>query len=93
MITGFGGRLTHGHAVDVPALHCEIVPWDREETREVWGALKPGDRVRVKGRWGFDGVHTGKGKVADVFLAIIRHQPNMNDGWFEIHPVEELELL
>lgn len=92
-ITGFGGRLTREGSANEPSLHCEITPWDKDKFDNVWQNVEVGSRVRIKGRWGFDGVHTGKGAVADVFLAIIRHQPNTKDGWFEIHPVEELEIL
>lgn len=92
-ITGFGGRLTKEGSASKPAIHCEISPWDRKKLSSSWEILEVGMRVKVKGRWGFDGVHTGKGQVADVFLALLRHQPNINDGWFEIHPVEEIRIL
>lgn len=92
-ITGFGGRLTHEGAASEPSIHCEITPWDREKFDSIWQKVEVGSRVRVKGRWGFDGVHTGKGPVVDVLLGFLRHQPNINDGWFEIHPVEEFEII
>lgn len=90
-ITWYGGRLK-------TKLHCEVVPW-LAGPRSTAATLQPGDRVRVKGRWGFDGVHTWKGWNAwywypiEVLLAVFRHQPNVIDGWFEIHPVTEVERI
>jgi hypothetical protein len=28
-----------------------------------------------------------------VLRALVRHQPNVRDGWFEIHPVDLLNKL
>ncbi len=92
-ITGFGGRLTQDVGATEPSLHCEVVPWNSDEVKATFDSLAVGDRVRVKGEWGFDGVHVGTNMVFEVILALVRHQPNVHDGWFEIHPVTELEKL
>ncbi len=92
-ITGFGGRLTTENAADGPSLHCEIEPWAPDDVRAVYKKLKVGSRVRVWGYWGFDGVHLGRSMWIEVPMAIVRHQPNVRDGWFEIHPVTALEIL
>lgn len=85
-----GDRLTSADEAFPATLHCELAPW--VEVKGVEG-LKVGDRVRVKGRWGFDGVHTGHSEFVEVLYALVRHQPNMKDGWFEIHPIAELEII
>lgn len=84
-ITGFGGRLTMESGT-IPALHCEIPPWSRQDLKDTYDKLKVGDRVYVAGRWGFDGVHLGKSMWIEIPMALIRHMPNVNQGWFEIHP-------
>lgn len=90
-VTWYGGRLK-------TKLHCEVVPW-MPECKALAADLKVGDRVRVCGAWGFDGVHTRKRwkvwhhYVWEVLAAVFRHQPNVHDGWFEIHPVTRLERL
>lgn len=91
-ITAFGGRLTSEDG-NGPSIHCEIPPWVRDKFDGKWQQLAVGKRVRVKGAWGFDGVHTGRAEWIEIILALFRHQPNVRDGWFEIHPVEELEFL
>lgn len=88
-----------GRRRSIGKLHCEIPPWVRGRVREVYSTLKEGDRVSVSGEWGFDGVHV----IAEyppwymfpieLLMAVFRHQPNVQDGWFEIHPVENLEKL
>jgi len=91
-VTGFGGRLTTESDTDsTPAIHCEITPWMRDQFK--WQQLAVGKRVRVAGAWGFDGVHTGKSEWLEVLYALVRHMPNVNAGWFEIHPVQKLEYL
>lgn len=80
-------------------LHCELPPWIRGAVRDVYATLTPGDRVRVTGEWGFDGVHLlprhwpGWLFPLEVLAALFRHQPNFRDGWFEIHPVTAIERL
>jgi hypothetical protein len=80
-------------------LHCEIPPWIRGPVRDTHSELKPGDRVRVTGQWGFDGVHLlpeswpGWLFPLEVLAALVRHQPNFKSGWFEIHPVTGIEIL
>lgn len=91
LITAFGGRLTSADPEFPETLHCEVAPWTRDKFN--LDVIKVGARVRVAGRWGFDGVHTGHNEFVDVLLALWRHQPNVIDGWFEIHPVEKLEAL
>lgn len=93
LITGFGGRLTAEDPAVGPSLHCEIEPWSGENLEEIYACMKVGDRVRVTGHWGFDGVHLGVPMWREVIAAAIRHQPNVREGWFEIHPVETLEIL
>jgi hypothetical protein len=92
-ITGFGGRLTTENDADGPSLHCEIEPWAPAELHAIYKKLKAGDHVRVKGAWGFDGVHLGKSMWIEIPAALIRHMPQVQTGWFEIHPVAELEIL
>lgn len=99
-ITGFGGRLTTESDTDPrPSIHCEITPWTRDQfsgkdrDHADWQALVVGKRVRVKGSWGFDGVHAGINEFLEVLWALVRHQPYVKTGWFEIHPVTELEIL
>ena len=58
-ITGFGGRWTSEDPSAWPSLHCEIVPWASPDLKARFGRLRVGDRVEVRGAWGFDGVHTG----------------------------------
>lgn len=94
LITGFGGRRTTESETDPrPSIHCEIPPWTRDQFDGKWQQLSVGRRVRVKGAWGFDGVHTGRPEWVEVLLALVRHMPNVRDGWFEIHPVEEFDFI
>lgn len=94
LVTGFGGRLTTESDTDpTPALHCEIPPWTRSKFDDIWQKLEVGKRVRVRGSWGFDGVHTGRPEWLEILYSLVRHMPNVRQGWFEIHPVEELEIL
>ena len=79
--------------VTVPSLHCEVEPWASAELVAAFRTLRIGDRVRVTGRWGFDGVHTGRPEWVEVLLAVVRHMPNVREGWFECHPVERIERL
>jgi hypothetical protein len=90
--TTFGGRRTTENPDYPNTIHCEIAPWQRMSP-EVTARLRPGVRVRVMGRWGFDGVHTGKGTFVDVLYAIFGHGPDMINGWCEIHPVKSLDIL
>lgn len=92
-ITGFGGRLTSAAADGTPSMHCEIPPWASGALRALGESLRAGDRVAVTGAWGFDGVHTGRAEWLEVLLAILRHGPNVREGWLEIHPVVFLEIL
>jgi hypothetical protein len=92
-ITGFGGRLTTEDDSVGPSLHCEIEPWAAADLRAIYTTMRVGDRVRVRGAWGFDGVHLGRPMWIEILAALVRHQPNMRDGWFEIHPVEAIEIV
>lgn len=89
-ITGFGGRRTRDPGASEASMHCEIPPWADVSLKSTYDGLKVGDRVTVRGRWGFDGVHLGRSMWIEVLAALVRHMPNVNDGWFEIHPVIEL---
>lgn len=93
LITGFGGRLTCCPPTVTPSIHCEVEPWASAELRAQFGRLHTGDRVRVVGAWGFDGVHTGRPMWLEVIAALIGHPPNVRDGWMEIHPVASIEVL
>lgn len=93
LITGFGGRFTCCPPVTVPSLHCEVEPWAEEELLAEFRSLRVGDRVRVTGRWGFDGVHTGRAEWLEVLLGLVRHMPNVREGWMELHPVERIERM
>jgi hypothetical protein len=68
------------------SLHCEVSPWMPRELHDQALALKPGDRVSIRGNWAYDGVHLGRGTVIDVLAAIVGHGPSRS-GWAEIHPV------
>lgn len=92
-ITGFGGRLTTENEALGPSIHCEVPPWSSANLRDRFAGLRLGDRVQVTGAWGFDGVHTGRPEWLEVLLALVRHEPNVLDGWFEIHPVTEIVTL
>lgn len=92
LITGFGRR-TACPPVTAPSLHCEIEPWADQELLDQFAKLKVGDRVRVTGEWGFDGVHLGVWMPLEALAGFFRHQPNTRDGWFECHPVTKLEIL
>lgn len=93
-ITCFGGRLCQANGVGPPSINCEITAWAPPELRAKFKLIKIGSRVRVKGSWGFDGVHVGTyPEWIQVILAVFRHQPDVLRGWFEIHPVTELEIL
>lgn len=97
-ITWYGGLLKS-------KLHCEVPPWISESVRDVGRSLKKGDRVKVSGAWGFDGVHVSGPDdpswepkwyqmiFKEIPMAIVRHQPNVHNGWFEIHPVKKIEKL
>lgn len=93
--SGIGDPACHGR------LHCEIPPWIKGEVREVYSQLQVGDRVRIEGDWGFDGVHLlddpdppwWKFILVEVPGAIFRHQPNVKKGFFEVHPVTKIERM
>jgi hypothetical protein len=93
--SGIGDRNRHG------MLHCEIPPWIRGEVREAYASVQVGDRVRIEGDWGFDGVHLldeakppwWKFLLVEVPGAIFRHQPNVRKGFFEFHPVTKIQKM
>jgi len=93
MITGMGGRLTSADPAIGPSIHCEVEPWASDEVKARCDKMRIGDRVLVTGRWGFDGVHVGRPMWLEIVLALVRHQPNLQEGWFEVHPVERLAIL
>ncbi len=93
-VTAFGGRLTSETPSLGPSIHCEITAWASSELRATFDRLRVGDRVRVRGAWGFDGVHVGGyPEWIQVLLALWRHQPDLRGGWWEIHPVTACEIL
>lgn len=92
-ITGFGGRLTAEDDSVGPSLHCEIEPWAIADLRTTYAAMRVGDHVRVRGAWGFDGVHLGRAMWIEILAALVRHMPQVQTGWFEIHPVQMLEIV
>lgn len=88
------GRQTSEDPANYPdTIHCEIPPWGRSALAQGLAQIRPGARVRVTGRWGFDGVHTGRSEFVEVLYALWRHQPNVGQGWCEIHPVTAIEFL
>lgn len=93
LITGFGGRLTTDDPKLGPSLLCEVVPWSPVEVQREAARLHVGDRVSVTGAWGFDGVHVSGSRWWNILLAIFRHQPNVLEGWLELHPVTELTIV
>lgn len=93
-IVGFGGRLTFEPAAGAPSIHCEVEPWADRQLRDRFLTLQVGQRVCVRGSWGFDGVHLGFSFFPlEVVAALIRHQPNVSDGWFEVHPVTSIDVI
>lgn len=87
-ITTFGGRRTSENPAYPATLHCEVVPWDRGR----FTAPAVGARLRVSGRWGYDGVHGGHGMFIDALRCLFGATPVL-DGWCEIHPVSKIEVL
>lgn len=92
-ITGFGGRQTFEPGAGRPSIHCEVEPWADQTLKSAFLSLKAGQRVRVRGSWGFDGVHLGTSEWIEVLAALLRHGPNVHDGWFEIHPVTSVAVI
>jgi hypothetical protein len=88
-----GDKMTTENKVVGPSIHCEIPPWAPKKVRDAYDVMKVGDRVCVIGAWGFDGVHLGTTMWLEIPAALLRHQPNVKDGWFEIHPVRALYSL
>jgi len=86
----FGRHTSEDPLLYPDTIHCEITPWMRDSFTTL-DSIKPGQRLRVAGRWGFDGVHVGKAEWIEVVYALWRHQPNIIDGWCEIHPVTKVE--
>jgi hypothetical protein len=72
--------------------HCEVAPADRERLAGEIARLTPGVRVRVGGTRAWDGCHHGRGVIFDVLMALLRAAPVL-DGWIEIHPTKEIEVL
>ena len=89
-VTAFGGRVTQENPDYPGTLHCEVAPWLPIDV----SAVRVGTRVRVSGRWGFDGCHLGGAEWIDVLRGIIGHRPQIESGWLESHPtysVTEIE--
>lgn len=73
-------------------IHCEVPPWSGAPLKAIYDGLKAGDRVKVTGAYGFDGVHVRNWPLwIQIPLALWRHQPDFRNGWFEIHPVTAIE--
>lgn len=87
-ITTSGTRVLH-KCLD---LHCEVTPHDGERLGPIVKQLRYGTRVRVRGTWAWDGCHHGRGAPFDALMVLLRAAPTL-DGWLEIHPVTELEIL
>lgn len=81
------GTLHHSYR-----LHCEVVPADRERLAQPIAGLRAGVRVKVTGFLAWDGAHHGKGLLFDVLMVLLGAAPTV-DGWLEIHPVRELEVV
>lgn len=91
--TGFKGRKTTNNLAAPDTIHCEVPPWLVPGLQEKLIKVVTGARIKVTGRWGFDGVHIGKAQWLETLYALWRHQPNVLEGWFEIHPVTDIEII
>jgi len=95
----FGNRETAALGRYVGALECEVMPCQREALLpallELKQRLTAGQlvRVRVAGRWGYDGVHDNQPEWLQVLYALWGHGPDAVNGWLEVHPVTKLEIL
>lgn len=50
-------------------------------------------RVRVKGRWVYDGVHIPNTSMFWQVLKALWGHPPVDGAWTELHPVQKIELL
>lgn len=73
-------------------MHCEVMPADRQRLSVQLSRLHPGLRVRVTGQRAWDGSHHGRGVLFDALMCLLGAAPTV-DGWIEIHPVTDLEVL
>jgi hypothetical protein len=86
-------------------LHCEFMPCSqfgalKKKLDEVISRFNAGEklRLRIKGRWSYDGVHTaafGQDGLTfkEVWACLMGHAANETSGWCEIHPATDLEIL
>ena len=86
-------------------IHCEFMPCSQfgevyKKCTEVIDKYNAGQkvRVRIKGRWSYDGVHTNNWKTdgltfKEVWACLLGHGTNEQDGWTEIHEAKEIEIL
>jgi len=81
-------------------LHCEFMPCQQQEPllsllKDVAKRFRNGEkfRVRIWGRHGLDGVHTGSSEFVEILKCIWGHGPNEVTGFCEIHPAMGLEVL
>ncbi len=77
-------------------IHCEVMP--KARLRRAFPALTVGMRVRVSGRWAFDGSHSDasvagqRPQALELAAAVVGRAPNPN-GWPELHPVDRVDVL
>ncbi len=77
-------------------LHCEVMPERRLgdwKLAALCANLAAGMRVKVTGRWAFDGAHYGLSTFNDVMSCLTRRAPNWSTGWTEIHPINDFVVL
>ncbi len=76
--TAFGGRKTSNDSTYLDTIHCEVPPWLTDGLKAQTDLVVPG---------------VGGSMWKEVWLALWRHQPNVLDGWCELHPVTRIDLL
>lgn len=86
-------------------IHCEFTPCAqlgalRALLDEVVRRCAAGEQpvVRIRGRWSYDGVHSNDWKTdgltfKEVWSCLVGHGANELDGWTELHPATDIEVL
>lgn len=86
-------------------LHCEFMPCSqfgaiKKKLDEVIALCQQGHqpRVRIAGRWSYDGVHTTNWAqdgltFKEVWACLMGHAADEANGWTEIHPATDIAIL
>lgn len=85
----FGGQKNRNY------IHIEFMPCERvyADVAPLLEIVEVGDKVKITGRWAFDGVdHRGEPED-QLFRCLEGREPDPNLGWVEIHPAYSIELL